>query len=78
MNERRSADQRIDELVAQHAELHACVGKLSVAVSELRATTDEVRDILASFRVIGRIAKWIGAIAAAGAAIIAFWRQLKG
>lgn len=40
--------------------------------------TTEVREILATFNILFRVAKWTAAIAACGTAIIAFVRALKG
>jgi hypothetical protein len=66
--ERRAPDPRINILVEE----------MKVVRVELAANTHitkQVADVLASFRVIGAIAKWSAAIAAACTAI---WHGLDG
>ena len=58
---RRASDARIDKLVADVASLQ----------TDMKANTEvtvQVRDILASFRIMAAIAKWVTAI---GAGIVA-------
>lgn len=59
---RRADDPRIDQLVAD-------VAGLQVEMQANTAVTTQVRDILASFRVMALIAKWIAAIGAGFAAV---------
>ena len=71
VEDRRSEDLRINLLVADVAVLKA----------DMRANTEitaQVRDILASFRIIGAVAKWSAAVGAGAAAIyhgFDFWRK---
>lgn len=59
---RRASDARIDKLVADVASLQ----------TDMKANTEvtvQVRDILASFRIMAAIAKWVAAIGAGIAAV---------
>jgi len=58
VNRRRQSDPRIDTLVAD-------VATLKVQMRENTEVTVQVRDILSSFRIIARIAKWFTVMAAA-------------
>lgn len=59
--ERRAEDQRIIKLCED-------VAVLQVQMAENTAVTKQVRDILASFRIVGAVAKWTAAI---GAGVVA-------
>lgn len=74
---RRSDDQRITQLGIDQGHLHDCVESLKAAVKENTEITEQVRDILASFRVVGAVAKWIAAIAGAVGATIATVKAWK-
>jgi hypothetical protein len=65
--ERRQHDPRIATLVIDVAELKR-------QMTENTAVTVQVRDILASFRILGKIAKWIAAM---GAAAVAVWHGIR-
>jgi hypothetical protein len=65
--DRRQPDQRIATLVTD-------VATLKAQMAENTAVTVQVRDILASFRIVGKIAKWIAAM---GAAAVAVWHGIK-
>lgn len=70
MTERRADDPRITQMASDIASLKTEM----VSNTEITA---QVRDLLASFRVMAAIAKWVTAIAAAGAALLALvkaWR----
>jgi hypothetical protein len=54
VSERRAEDPRINQLIAD--------------VAEAKVTLTEIRDIMATFRVIAKIAKWLTII---GGAIVA-------
>ena len=59
---RRVSDARIDKLVADVASLQ----------TDMKANTEvtvQVRDILASFRIMAAVAKWVAAIGAGCAAV---------
>lgn len=62
--ERRADDPRVVRLVAD-------VADLKQEMARNTAVTEQVRDILATFKTLGAIAKWVTAIAGAIAAIFA-------
>jgi hypothetical protein len=66
--QRRASDPRIDALVADVATLR----KDMIANTEITA---QVRDILASFRVIGAVTKWAAAV---GGGCVAAYAAIKG
>ena len=68
--ERRHEDQRIVKLVGD-------VCDLKTQMAENTEITHQVRDILTSFRVMALFAKWIAAIAAAVAGVVAAWQSFK-
>ena len=70
MNDRRTVDTRIDGLVAD-------VTELKTQMAAHMETTNQIRDILASFRVAGAIAKWAAAIAGGCAAVYASFKGVK-
>jgi len=51
---------------------------LESKLDENTAMTKDVRDILATFRVMGLVAKWVAAIAAAGLAVYHGWQTITG
>lgn len=59
MVERRRDDPRIVELMDD-------VAVLKSQMTENTRLTKEVREILASFRIAGKVAKWVTAMGAAG------------
>lgn len=68
---RLNPDPRIDVLVQGYEEL-----KKEMAANT--AITNDIRDILGTFRIVGAIAKWVAAIAAAitaGYHGFLFWRN---
>jgi hypothetical protein len=70
MTERRQADTHILALKED-------MDKLKVQMEEHRAVTEQVRDILASFRVIGAVAKWITGLTGACVAVWHLWHGSK-
>ena len=68
--DRRHNDLRIDALQQDMTLLHA-------SVSEMKETVKEMHDILASFRVLAAVAKWITAIAGAVAAVYAGYHSIR-
>ena len=60
---RRADDPRIQQLMGEMA--------------EVKLTVNEVKEILASFKVMLQIAKACGVVAAAGTAIVGFYASLK-
>lgn len=63
MEERRSGDARIERLEQR---MERFEGKLD----ENTATTREVRDILATFKIVGAVAKWCSIV---GGAFVAMY-----
>ena len=68
--ERRRDDQRIAKLMTDMDTVKICLA------SNTEITT-QVRDILTSFRVMALFAKWIAAVAAAVAGVVAAWHSFK-
>lgn len=66
--QRRQADLRIEAIETR-------IGKVEDLLVENTRTTNEVRDILTTFKTLGTFAKWISSIAAA---IVGLWAVLKG
>lgn len=77
-SDRRSDDTRIAQIAGDVTHLHGCVESLKKAVAENTEITQQVRDILATFKVTMAIAKWIAAIGVAAGVCVAFFRSLKG
>lgn len=71
MDEHRAEDPRIATLLAD-------VSTLKRDMAANNKMTKEVRDILASFRIMGVIAKWLAGVVAALAAIVQVWHWLTG
>ena len=65
-------------LAERVAHMHDCVEELKHIANENRETLADVKAILASFRVVGAVAKWCAGGATAGTAIMLFWRNLNG
>jgi hypothetical protein len=61
--QRRADDSRIEQLQKD--------------LIEMKATVQEVREILASFRIALKLAKACGAVAAAGTAVATFYMTMK-
>jgi len=72
------SEDKIAELFAGQEHLHDCVEALKVAVRKNTEVTEQVRDILGTFRVTMAVAKWVAAIVGAIVASVAFLRSLKG
>ena len=75
IEERRREDPRMAKLIVDVAHLHNCLETHTTVVRE-------VRDILATFRVIAAVAKWVAAVGAAVSAVglathqgIEWWRK---
>ena len=66
--QRRANDSRIDKLDAR-------LDKVEELLVENTKTTNEVRDILTTFKTLGAFAKWFSAIAAA---MVGLWAAVKG
>jgi orotate phosphoribosyltransferase-like protein len=65
---RRADDNRIDKLDSR-------LDKVEYLLVENTKTTNEVRDILTTFKTLGTFAKWFSSIAAA---IVGLWAAIKG
>jgi hypothetical protein len=76
---RRLSDPRIEQLAGEIADvkgdvkrIHELAGELSALKLEVQRgneVIEEVRDVLASFRVISKVAKWLTVVVAAVTAI---------
>jgi hypothetical protein len=69
----RADDPRIAKMQSDLTHLHVCVESVKTALRENTEVTEQIRDILRSFRILMVIAKWIAAIGAAAAAIKEWW-----
>lgn len=58
--------------------LHDCVEELKRDVRSNGETMEKVRVILESFTVVGAVARWIGYLAVAVAAVIGAVKAIKG
>lgn len=68
---------KIDLLQRQTTAISASVEHLHACMEKNTEITEQVRDILASFRIVARMAKWftaIGGAVATGIAIVKAWR----
>lgn len=80
MDERRRQDNRIDQIQTDMegvqtsiGHLHDCIESVKADVRRNTVITEDVRDVLGSFRVMASIAKWVTAIAAAYVAVRAWF-----
>ncbi len=62
---------------AQIADIRVDIAELKVSVEELHVLTQDVRDILTSFRVFGTLSKWGTGVVAAVAATYAALKGFK-
>lgn len=69
--QRRQADHRIEAIETR-------IGKVEDLLVENTRTTNEVKDILTTFKTLGSLAKWAGYIVAAVASAIAALKGLRG
>ena len=69
--DRRAEDPRITQLTH---DVHA----LKEGLAKNNETTEQVRDILASFRVVGAVAKWLSGIGAAAVMAYHGWQKVTG
>ena len=53
------------------------IAQLMTEMAEVKVTVNEVKEILGSFKVALKLAKFCGAIAAAGTAVVGFIISLK-
>ena len=65
---RRESDKRMDAVESR-------LVKVEDLLVENTKTTNEVRDILTTFKTLGAFAKWFSAIAAA---VVGLWAAIKG
>lgn len=69
MNDRRAEDPRIEQLVTDLSAMKTAHAAMQTQLTENTKVTKQVRDILASFKVIGACAKWGTIIGAAGTSV---------
>lgn len=81
---RRESDARLDQLIENQTHQHDCTELVKLDVRDLKEemrrnteVTEQIRDILASFRVVGKVAKWVGTIGAAAASCIAAFKAWR-
>lgn len=68
-----------NQMRSEVAHLHQCVEELKKAVADNAVVLEQVREILASFRVVGAVAKWLAALGAGATAVYhgaLWWRGL--
>ena len=75
--DRRVDDPRISQLVQDMAGVKIAHVAMQKSLDENTVVTNQVRDILTSFAIAGKIAKWVSAIAGAIAAIWAAKNELR-
>lgn len=68
---RRASDPRVDQLVADVVALKQGQVEMKKALADNTEITVQVHDLLASFRIMAKVAKWVTTIAACAAALIA-------
>lgn len=72
--DRRQDDPRIAKLVDDVLHLHTCTERVHASLARMEDTVATMSDILASFRVLGKIAGWVTSISVA---ITTVWAALK-
>ena len=75
---RRGDDPRIERLVGDVATLKEQHTALSGEIKKNTEITEQVRDILASFRVIGLVAKWLTAVGGLFVMLYHGWLKATG
>jgi len=82
---RRAEDPRIQKLIDDVADtkgrqeaLQGALQENTRLTAEMKSTVDEVKDILTSFRVLAKVAKWLAAIGSAAGALTVAWKQIRG
>ena len=68
---RRSNDEKMAKLITDVADL-----KISMVQNTI--ITEQVRDVLASFRIMASVSKWLAAISAGAIGLWHAWTKLKG
>lgn len=61
-------------VITQLGHQHDCLEKMKAAVAHSAEVTEEVRDLLSAFRVMGKLTKWA---AVTGAAAFSLWHGIK-
>ncbi len=76
--QRRVEDQRIDQVVREVTGMKTHVAELTNNMAALKddlkrnnETTDQIRDLLGTFRITAAIGKWVGMV---GAGVVAIWQ----
>lgn len=80
--QRRAQDPRIEQLVVDVAKarvkqeaMQRSLDENTQITTQMKGTVDDVRDILTSFKMLGKFAKWAGGIVAA---LATAWAAVKG
>ncbi len=74
-HDRRKSDDIIAGLVGDVAGLKSDMAANTAKTTEAADTIKEVRDILTTFKLVGKFAKWLGGIVAA---VAGAWAAVKG
>lgn len=75
---RREHDHRLAQLADDVAVLKAQATDFSAEIKKNTEITEQVRDILASFRVIGLVAKWLTAVGGLFVMLYHGWLKATG
>lgn len=67
---RRATDPRVDQLVDEMKSV-----RIELALNT--EVTTQIRDAINSFKIIAKIAKWVTAVAACGASLLALWHGVS-
>mgnify|MGYP001567936764 CR=1 FL=1 len=66
---RRYSDERIDRLEERQVRIEERVGAIDGKMDEQTNILQNVSDVLGTFRVVAAVAKWLGIVIGAGAAV---------
>ena len=67
--QRRYADERIDRLEERQVRIEERVGAIDGKMDDQTVILQNVSDVLGTFRVVSAVAKWLGIVVGAGAAV---------
>ena len=67
-----------EQLKADLAHLHGCLELVKAELKRNTEITEQVRDLLATFRILALVAKWVAAIGAGFVALYHGWQQITG
>lgn len=67
--QRRYADERIDRLEERQVRIETRIEAIDTKMDDQTNILQNVSDVLGTFRVVSSVAKWIGIVVGAGAAV---------